>query len=205
MGIKKVVESVKKEVRVIQGEDTKDKLYTSEQEYPDELSAKNAFAQSREKLFNVNAWSNLSGLSSTFQLHDKSGKPKQATKPQEGDYIWIDLPGPLPKNWVRVTNLHENENMINFTVSPSENPQEKENNQETKHFFTQDATSTFQVELQGKRIIAKEIGKDEAINNQGNEAGSRAMINTLIAEGGWAVFQKIQWQKITDYLVHKID
>ncbi len=95
--------------------------------------------------------------------------------------------------------------MINFTVSPSENPQEKENNQETKHFFTQDATSTFQVELQGKRIIAKEIGKDEAINNQGDEAGSRAMINTLIAEGGWAVFQKIQWQKLTDYLVHEID
>lgn len=47
--------------------------------------------------------------------------------------------------------------------------------------------------------------KNEGINNKGKEAGNRKLINTLIAEGGWAAFQKFQWEKLTDYLVHKIE
>jgi hypothetical protein len=204
--LKKIVEKAKEEVRIIKGEETVDKLFTSEQTYPDELSARQAFAHSKDKLFNVDAWSDLPGLSSTFNLYDQSGNRKQASKPEVGDYIWIDLPGPVPENWVQVISLREEHNAASFTVRPSENPQQKESEgkQETAHFFTQEATSTFIVELEGSRLIAKEIGKDEAINNQGEEAGNRGVINTLIAGGGWAFFQKVQWQKLTDYLVHKI-
>jgi hypothetical protein len=70
------------------------------------------------------------------------------------------------------------------------------------HFFGGEATSTFRVELQGNTLVASEIGRDERINNQGNEAGGRAVVNTLIAEGGWALFQQMQWKKLTDYLAH---
>jgi hypothetical protein len=205
--LKKIVEKAKEEVRVIKGEETVDKLFTSESAYADELSARQAFALSKEKLFDVNAWSQLPGISSTFQLYDRQGTIKQAKKPQPGDYIWIDLPGPLPKNWVQVVDLREEENSASFTVSPSENPQEtnSESTGETQHFFTQEATSTFVVELHGTRLVAKEIGKDEAINNRSEEAGNRKLVNTLIAQGGWAFFQKVQWQKLTDYLVHKIE
>jgi hypothetical protein len=205
--LKKIVETAKNEVRALQGEESKDKLFTSEREYPDEVSAGQAFAESKIKLFNIDAWSDLPGLSSTFELYDKSGNRKQALRPEIGDYIWIGLPGPLPKNWVQVVGLHEDEAMASFIVSPSEDPQEKspEGHTETKHFFTHEATSTFQVELHGKRIMAKEIGHDEVVNNKGEEAGNRKLINTLIAGGGWAFFQKVQWEKLTDYLVHKIE
>jgi hypothetical protein len=204
--LKKIVEKAKEEVRILKGEETVDKLFTSENDYPDIETARQAFARSKEKLFDVDAWSELPGISSTFQLHDKLGTRKEGAKPEVGDYIWIDLPGPLPKNWVQVVSLSETEMQAGFTVSPSENPQERATpgEAETKHFFTQDATSTFVVELQGTRLVAKEIGKDEVINNQGEEAGSRKVINTLIAEGGWAFFQRVQWQKLTDYLVHKL-
>ena len=47
------------------------------------------------------------------------------------------------------------------------------------------------------------LREDEAINNQGEEAAGRKWINTLIAAGAWLGFQKIQWEKLTDYLVHK--
>ncbi len=73
---------------------------------------------------------------------------------------------------------------------------------EIKHFFIKEASSTFRVERHGTLIKALEIGKNEGINNQGPEAGDRTVINTLIAEGGWALFQEMQWDKLTRYLVH---
>ena len=43
------------------------------------------------------------------------------------------------------------------------------------------------------------------INNKGEEAGDRKMINTLLAETGRVGFQQFQWKLLTDYLVHKIE
>ena len=65
--------------------------------------------------------------------------------------------------------------------------------------------STFRVDLEGKTIRAYELGRTEGINNKGEEAGNRKVINTLIAEGGWAGFQKLQWDKVTKFLVHAIE
>lgn len=55
------------------------------------------------------------------------------------------------------------------------------------------------------RIIAYEIGRTQGIYNKGREAGEREIVNILIAEGGWAGFQKLQWKKLTDYLIHQIE
>ena len=68
-----------------------------------------------------------------------------------------------------------------------------------------EATSKFKVERLLGSIHAYEIGVNEAINNKGEEAGNRKSINTLVAEGGWAGFQKLQWEKLTNYLVHNIE
>lgn len=76
-----------------------------------------------------------------------------------------------------------------------------DNDNDTDHFFTSAATSTFKVERKKETIYAYEIGKNEFINNK-EESGGRGLINTLIAEGGWAGFQKLQWKKLTNYLVH---
>lgn len=202
--MKDIVNKVKEEFEVLQGDAVKDKLYTQEREYPDEAAATAAFDQARQKLFDVNKWSGMPGINSTFELYDARGRRSPATKPEVGYYLKIILPGPAPENWVQISDIREEANAAEFTVHPSPAPELQEGNEtEVKHFFTKEASSTFRVERQGRLIKAAEIGKNEGINNQGEEAGDRSVINTLIAEGGWAGFQALQWDKLTRYLVHR--
>lgn len=203
MNIKKLVDSVKEEVEALQGGQTKDKRYESTYTYPDESTARQALAGAQAKLFAVDAWSNLPGLTATFTVHNPQGKPTAGLPLGVGDYILIDLPGPLPYNWVRVVGMDQTEDAAEFTVVPSEKPQSQDSEQGApiEHFFTDEATSTFRVERQGTRLMASETGHNERVNNEGSTAGQRSVVNTLIAAGGWAVFQKSQWMKLTDYLV----
>lgn len=205
MDIKKVVTEIKKEKEVLQGKRTKDKVYTSQSDYETEDAAKEAFTRTKVKLFDVNGWSNMPGITSAFTLYDASGSKKTASIPEVGDYVYIDLPGPTPENWVEIIAVADLDDIAELVVSPSPNPNAKgEEVTQIKHFFIEEATSTYRVERKGKSIMAWEIGLEEGIN-MGEKAAGRGLINAFIAEGGWAFFQKIQWQKLTDYLVHKIE
>lgn len=201
MGIVKFFKEIFSKDKTADKEATKDKLFQSENTYENLELAKKAFRRSKAKLFNVNNWSRLSGLTASFELHKNNGSPVKSKKLREGDYIKIQLPGPVPENWVRVINISETSKIASFVVSPSEDPRNKDG--EIEHFFIKEATSEFKVEINGSTIKAYEIGKNEGINNAGYEAGKRELINTLIAEGGWAGFQKFQWNMVTEFLVHK--
>lgn len=210
MALKKIIDKltnkVEHEVKAAIGEEGKDKLFSTESTYPTENEAKEAFLKSEEKLFDVNGWSEIGGINSTFTLYSPYGQPVKGRKASVGDYIKIELPGAPIENWVHVVNINDDETGIEFTVRPSAKPEEKQEpgeEEETKHFFTDEATSTFRVERAGNKIIAYELGLNEVINNSGEESGDRGVLNTLIAEGGWAFFQKLQWDKLTAYLVHK--
>lgn len=202
MGIKQFFKNLLREEKTVEGESTKDKTYSSHNDFPDRQTAIREFERTKSKLFNINSWSELPGLSSKFELYNAAGERSEAEKPALNDFIRIMLPGPSPENWVKVTDIQIEDESAEFTVNPSEDPTEKEG-QKIEHFFIKEATSTFKVTLRNNTIHASEIGKNEGINNQGQEAGNREMINTLLAEGGWAGFQKIQWEKLTDYLVHR--
>ena len=205
MVMRKLFRKIKEEKEIIQGDATRGKLYSSNHTYATRDEAKKEFNRSIEKLFDVNQWSNLPGFTSTFQLHDPNGVEKDAKMPQVNDYVKILLPGPVPENWVVVSNINEGEDMVEFTVNPSINPtKHREEQDKIEHFFIPEASSTFRVQLDGNKISAFEIGKNEGINNN-EDAGNRKLINTLIAEGGWAGVQEFQWNKLTDYLVHKIE
>ena len=201
MKLKTVIDEIRHEVNVLKGDEEKHKTYTSHNTFPDELSAQAAFARSKQKLVDVNRWSDLSSFTADFVLHDQTGSRITSRQPQVGDYIKIDLPGPTPENWVQVTHVAANDRSAEFTVKPSQNPHEG-NVAEVEHFFQSQARSTFRVELDGRTITAFEIGQHEAINNQEPQSGDRALINTLIAEAGWLFHQPIQWKILTDYLVH---
>lgn len=203
MGLKDIVNKVKKEVEVLKGEEVKNKVYDQENSCPDETLAEQAFARSKQKLYGVNAWSGLPGINSTFVVYKPNGVLAQDGTLAVNDYIKIVLPGPVPENWVQVTDIREGKDEAEFTVHPSPAPPGLGGDpNEIKHFFIQQASSTFRVERQGNKLRALEIGKNEGINNQGEAAGDRAAINTVVAEGGWAGFQAIQWEKLTAYLVH---
>ncbi|WP_241499124.1 hypothetical protein [Rufibacter ruber] len=151
----------------------------------------------------MNGWSKLNGINSTFELFNANGQRLQATKPELGHFIKIILPASNIENWVEVVDIREEENAAEFTVKPSSEPvAQQQGEAEVKHFFTSEASSTFRVERQGTKLIGYEIGQNEKINNHNEEAGDRAVLNTMVAEGGWAGFQDVQWNRLTAYLVH---
>jgi hypothetical protein len=194
--------ALKEEAKVLKGEKGKNKTYSSSKEFKDELSAKMEFQKSKEKLFDVNGWSHIPGIANAgFELYSGEGKPLSRLRVQKGDFIKIDLAGPVPLYWVRVTDLQEEENKAEFTVQPTYDPTEADDKTVTDHFFHDQARSIFRVERIGRQITGMEIGLNEAINNQDAQAGEKGLINTLVSEGGWALFQEHQWKNLTDYLV----
>ena len=204
MGLDNLIDTIKHEVNVWFGSDSKDRLYASEHVYPDEEAAQLAFQRAVVKLFAVNKWTELPGITASFELHQADGQPKSVDRAEVGDFVKIVLPGLNLENWVTVIAVDSDENKASFTVRPSHNPQENhpEAPEETKHFFSSESTSTFQVTRRKNRLQAYEIGLNESPNNQGDEAGDRPIVNTLVAAGGWAFFQKVQWKKLTEYLVN---
>ena len=206
MGIKdkasRGIDQVKKEAEVLKGQESKDRIYSSVRAFDDEDSAAFEFTRSRERLFNVNAWSDIPGVANArFELFGNDGVALDRHQVQQGDFIKIDLPGPLPFYWVKVVDVNEKKDMAEFTVQPTYDPTDNDDKTVTDHFFQDKARSIFRVERQGRELTAMEIGLDEAINNQKEEAGAKAVVNTLVSASGWAVFQKFQWKNLTDYIV----
>ena len=196
------LENIKEEGKVLKGEKSKDKLYSTSRQFDDADSASFEFSRSKERLFNVNAWSNIPGIANAaFELFTQSGEPLNRTIVQKDDFIKIDLPGPLPFYWVKVLEVVDQADSAEFTVQPTYDPTDNDDKTVTDHFFQDKARSIFRVERNGNEITAMEIGVDEAINNQEGEAGSKGLVNTLVSEGGWAAFQKYQWKNLTDYVV----
>lgn len=196
------VEGVKKEAKVLKGEESKDKKYSTERKFDDEDAARFEFSQGRKRLFNVNAWSDIPGvLNSNFELFGADGVKLQRDQVQNGDFIKIDLPGPFPFYWVKVVEITDEPDRAQFTVQPTYDPTHKDDKTATDHFFQDQARSIFRIERTGSEISAMEIGVNESINNQEVEAGNKGLINTLVSEGGWAGFQRYQWKNLTDYLV----
>ncbi len=195
-----ILDKILHELKLVRGDASQDMTYQSKRTFLSEAAAQQAFDEAVDRLFHIDAWSDLSTFTADFALHDPQGVPKPDGTPAVGDYILIQLPGPLPENWVRVVNRVQQENWAAFVVRPSHNPQPA-NPQTIEHFFDGRASSTFLVERTGTTLTASEIGLDESINNQGVQAGDRAAVNVLIAETGWLFYQQFQWKTLTDYLV----
>ncbi|HEY4652107.1 MAG TPA: hypothetical protein VIG72_11875, partial [Pontibacter sp.] len=137
MGLKKIINKIKEEAEVLKGDASKDKQYSNEYTYPDAATARQAFEEAKKKLFDVNRWSDLPGINSTFVLYDQHGNEMTDPLTMPGSYIRINLPGPTPENWVRVTDVHVEENMAEFIVHPSESPKpQPEKEKVVEHFFS---------------------------------------------------------------------
>ena len=118
------VREIKEEAKVVQGEKSKDKVYKTSREFESEEAARTEFLQSKQRLFDVNAWTNIPALvNSAFILFTADGRPlKEKARVEEGDFIKIDLPGPLPFYWVKVNEVSEGEQEAQFTVQPTYDP-----------------------------------------------------------------------------------
>lgn len=200
MAIKEKAKDVK---QVFEGDKSVNRTYTSYNTFLDDKEAIEAFELAKARMYKVNAWGKIPGPENAdFILFDENGIQSDKLKPKVDYYIKTILPGGLPENWVRIIDVQEDPDSASFTVRPSKNPtEEAQHPAETVHFFKSSATSTFKLEREGNRLKAMEMGINESINNQGPEAGDRKMINTMVAEAGWALIQEKQWKNVTDYIV----
>lgn len=168
----------------------------------DEATAAAFFYVVKERLLSVNKWSDFAGTAmSAFALTDSSGNPVNRLA-QEGDYIRIDIPGPgtgLGKgyDWVKVEEIamekEGDSERLTMRVRPADNPRSE--NRETAHFFTEQASSTFQVKRNGRHISAEEHGRNEQVNTY-TESTADNLRNMFV---GWAAtfgFSYPQWKSL---------
>src|SRR5687768_5770774 len=163
MGIKdkasKGIQEIRKEAEILKGEKSKNKMYATTRRFDHVDAAKEEFPRSKERLFNVNAWSKIPGIANaSFQLYSPEGQPLNKHRVDEGDFIKIDLPGPLPYYWVKVVETSDNDERAQFTVQPAYDPTDDDDRTVTDHFFQDQARSIFRVQLTGIEIAGMEIG-----------------------------------------------
>lgn len=169
-------------------------------------AAKQLFQTAVSKLVQVNNWKKWCGeLSSDFRLIDTSGSPVEGNA-KVGQYMRIDIPGPGTKagdgyDWVFIEQLEyvpvsEEEEIQIMTARPSEPP----GKDETAHFLTDEATSSFIVHRRDLLVQATVIGRNE-LPNTDSSGFTDKLRNAVVGASGAAGISKLQWKALTAALV----
>jgi hypothetical protein len=165
-------------------------------------AAHELFKIGKQRLTDINHWADYCSVAiAETTLTDEKGNVITGL-PKIGDYIRINLAGPGSRSgdgydWVRIEefidqgNEDTDEELFGFRVRPTSNPISRDNN--TSHFYTSDATSSFIVERKGNAVSASEVGKNE-IPNVKTERIIDKVRNAMIATGGMVGLSMIQWK-----------
>lgn len=175
-----------------------------------EQDAQQFFEVACQRLVNVNEWHQLAGTGSAeFILCDSQGHELARTA-QQGDYFKIDIPGPGTAtgdgyDWVQIEAIERiespEEEALVIRVRPASNPHNSK--EDTAHFFTEEATSSFMVRRQGLKVKAEVHGRNEKPNTKAEAIVDKAR-NAAVATGAITAFSKLQWTKLVNGLV-KLD
>lgn len=193
----KIIEKVK----AVKGDEGVDSYFYRVEEYENEDKASKVFNDQKRKFLNIDDWTKLSDIENlSFSHYDEAGN-KIAREAKVKDFIKIDLPGPVPTNWVQIDNLQSLPDKVEISLRPSYDPTEKPPKKDvTAHFFDRETVNNLSFERKDNRLIAEVRGVSEVVNNQGKESGDKSFINTTIALGGWAGLQEKQWNSFTKSL-----
>ncbi|MGM1430083.1 hypothetical protein ACS126_12555 [Sphingobacterium lactis] len=176
---------------------TESKTFLSKEEAVD------FFNLTRAKLLNINNWFEIASLpASTFTLLDTLGTKKEGPA-EEGDYIQIDIPGPGlwstgGYDYVRVEQIdesrEENTAILTMRLRPSTLPN-PEDDLETKHFFNNMSSSTFQIKRVGNLIEASYFGRNELMNMELDSLADKIR-NIFVALGAKLGSSFPQWKAL---------
>lgn len=177
-------------------------------ELPSDAEAIHFFKTVKERLLDVNRWTEIAGGSmSDFFLTDAEGNFVQR-KATSGDHIRIDIPGPGSQtgggyDWVTIEEIKvqvlDDAEVLSMTARPSANP--LTDSEDTAHFLTDEATSTFQVKRIGHTIYAEEHGRNE-VPNTDTENTLDNIRNTFVGWGAKAGFSYPQWKSLVKGLLN---
>lgn len=175
-----------------------------------EVKANQVFNRAVHRLLDISQWHTFAGLgSSVFKLTDENGDEVNR-EPTIGDYMKIDLPGPGSKagegfDWVRFEAIADKRDANGLAESfsmrarPCANPKSKDNS--IAHFFTDEATSTFIVKREGKKVSAEVRGRNEAPNTSTHNIVDKVR-NTAVAVPAIIGISNGQWKKLVVGLLH---
>lgn len=182
---------------------------TAEVKLPDVSAALGFYQVAKNRLLNVSGWSEICKVPlSTFTLTNAHGEPLQRLA-AEGDYLKIDIPGPGTHagdgfDWVKIEKIIEEDTadgaLLSLQARPVANPANEDPS--TAHFFTSQATSTFQVRLSGATVSAEEHGRNEVPNTDTSNIADN-LRNTLV---GWTAkigLSYPQWKSLVKGIVEK--
>ncbi|HEX6848022.1 MAG TPA: hypothetical protein VF144_13650 [Chitinophagaceae bacterium] len=171
--------------------------------------AKTFFETAKQRLLDVNNWNKIAGaITAQFSVIDEKGN--EVTRiVKQNDHLRVNIPGPGSKegkgyDWVQVEELKEiNESFfqsVGFRVRPCSNPFSDKN--ETAHFYSQDATSSFIVSRDNTQVSSVIIDRNLKLNTDSASLVDkvRDVMIGVTAIGG---LSKIQWQGLADGLVAK--
>jgi hypothetical protein len=179
----------------------------------DENDARKLFMIARNRLVNVNHWKEFSGpASANFRLTDAAGKELDRTV-EQGDLFKIDLPAPGPAegkgyDWVKVEAVEEtgnpngNKESIAIRVRPTQSPLTPGN--DTAHFFSEKATSSFVVERNGTEVTAGVFGRNEVPNTDTNNIIDKVR-NAIVGSTAILGFSNVQWKSLLKGLIETKD
>jgi hypothetical protein len=168
-----------------------------------EQEAHEFFDEVKQRLLNVNSWHHYAGSTSAdFLLTDDKGNEVQRS-PQQGDHFKIDIPGPGTitgegHDWVQIEAIEEDEDSIGIRVRPATNPTNER--KDVAHFFSDDATSSFIIRKNGKKITAGVYGRNEKPNTH-TETLKDKVRNAAMATGAISGFSKLQWKSLVNGLI----
>ncbi len=162
------------------------------------------FKDAVARLYDVNHWRDVCSIASaSFRLTDENGKEIDR-KLKQGDHFRIDIPAPGTitgdgYDWVRIEKIEAHINpcaeweAVAITVRPASNPQgDKE---DTAHFFSAEATSTFLVQREKKKVSAEVHGRNEKPNTDTDNTLDN-LRNKIIGETALTGFSDLQWKQL---------
>ncbi len=189
----KVKQVLDRDGEVVKDINSVDTFFEHTEVYESEDKTTIVFSYQKKNLLYISLWSQLSG-NATFIHYDQQAQ-KVERQAEVGDFVAIDLPGPLPLFWVHVTEIINNINEVKVKVQPTYDPTAQPVQKDiTAHFFTREAENILTIGRNGNKISAKVIGLCEVVNNEKPEAGDSRLLHTSVALAGRAGLQKQQWE-----------
>ena len=179
-------------------------------EFENEILAKNFYLEAKNRLLAINNWNEVAKVPvSTFEHLDAFGKHSEE-RPQEGDFVKIDIPGPglwstSGYDYVQIEQINESSDtehdLITLTLRPSYMPHQ-DHDHETKHFFKNMATSSFHVKRDGKTVEASYFGRNEIMNLELDSILDR-LRNIFVALGAKLGASYPQWKSLIEGILQK--
>ena len=176
-------------------------------ELEDETVARSFFEIAKRRLLDVNNWNKIAGaFTAQFQIIDEKGK-EVSREVRKVDYLRINIPGPGSKegdgyDWVCVEEVKEIDKesvqSAGFRVRPNENPFGEKN--ETAHFYSNEASSSFIITREAAKIISWIIDRNLLPNTESTSLVDKVR-DLAVGVSAIAGFSKIQWQGLADGLV----